>query len=229
MSTAAAQGTKPSWKEKVEATMLSSGTPLSMTYTMAKDGKLAMGMGLTALPERVKGYPTPCLTRAEIEQYLPPLLNRGWQLEWRSREPSTSEEDCNCGPAQVAPGEETPYLVGRYHFLAGDKEAVDRFLADVKLLSDVGEFHHYDSASTDQVSDDIVELTLRVQTHSAKKPAGEAWIPSSGLTIRDIRYAFLVDWIHLGHFRFELMMQRTPKTVSGATELTPEVIERLLL
>jgi hypothetical protein len=41
---------------------------------------------------------------------------------------------------QAAPGEETPYLVGRYHFLSSDKEAVDRFLGDLKLLSDVGEF-----------------------------------------------------------------------------------------
>ncbi|KAH6906370.1 hypothetical protein BKA70DRAFT_1151109 [Coprinopsis sp. MPI-PUGE-AT-0042] len=236
MSTTGPEERKLSWDDKVNAVELSGCIPLNMVYMLAKNGEISLReMGLPVLPERVEGDPAPCLTRAEIEKYLPPLLQRGWILEWRSREASTLE-DRNGSPAQVshgvetsvnaakgAPGEETPYLVSRYQFLTEDEGAVDDYLADIKLLSEVGEFHHYDSTSTDQISDEVVELSLRLQTHNAKKLVGDDWVPASGLTMRDIRFAFLADWVYVGHVRSQLLTQ-----YKAVHRLTPKAVERLL-
>ncbi|KAF5338476.1 hypothetical protein D9611_013300 [Ephemerocybe angulata] len=85
--------------------------------------------------------------------------------------------------------EKLAFLKNTYDFPS--IEAADSFLADVKILSDVGEFHHYDSYSmaplkasgSDFSTASPVSLTFFVQTHSAisegdKKP---------GVTIRDVR------------------------------------------
>ncbi|KAJ2936796.1 hypothetical protein H1R20_g310, partial [Candolleomyces eurysporus] len=97
---------------------------------------------------------------------------------------------------------ELPFLINTYHF--SSIQTADDFLADAKLLSDVGEFHHYDSYSLTPTSADgafqlssPASLTLFVQTHSAMNSSS---VQRPGITIRDVRYTTLLDHLYYSSY-----------------------------
>ncbi|KAF6763316.1 hypothetical protein DFP72DRAFT_841424 [Ephemerocybe angulata] len=206
-----ASETKPKkpWAERIEEAKIMGGeSTLAALYKVAKNPETATHdttSHLPPLPPRAKGHPTPWLNEADTESHLKPLTeSTKWTLEHRL--PTEEEQDrimseCGCSPGEApkAQTEKLAFLKNTYDFPS--IEAADSFLADVKILSDVGEFHHYDSYSmaplkasgSDFSTASPVSLTFFVQTHSAisegdKKP---------GVTIRDVRYAVLLE--HLYH------------------------------
>ena len=136
---------------------------LADLYSIARNpanSSHSLGSQLPPLPQRVKGHPTPYLTRDEIEILLAPLCARSeWNVKFRlpsnSEQDRTAVSDCGCAPndlpSQVCRSRsgtrltskpsfqgELPFLINTYHF--SSIQTADDFLADVKLLSDVGEF-----------------------------------------------------------------------------------------
>lgn len=97
--------------------MLLQGGALTLAdlYNFARNptsASYSFGSQLPALPQRVKGYPTPCLTQDEIEAVLSPLCARSsWGVDFRlpsdSEPERTALSDCGCAPdealSQVCP------------------------------------------------------------------------------------------------------------------------------
>ncbi|KAJ3496219.1 hypothetical protein NMY22_g19841 [Coprinellus aureogranulatus] len=100
----------------------------------------------------------------------------------------TVDKDCGCAPEGGLIHTEFPYLINTYQFASED--AAQEFLGNAKLLSDVGEFHHHDSYSLSPSH----SLTVFVHTHSAINAAS---VQRPALTMRDIRYAILLDHLYL--------------------------------
>ncbi|KAG2001897.1 hypothetical protein CC2G_009510 [Coprinopsis cinerea AmutBmut pab1-1] len=228
---------KPTWSERMKAAKLSEQpsanglTNLLSLYHRSKESTACRSLELPPLPPRASGYPTACLSRNEVEEFLPPLLKRGWRIEFgKQQEGNADPEDCGCSaPESTGDAPPPPYLVKR--FLFHDKLAKAKiFLEDVKVISNIGENHHFDDylvlPSEDGSSS---ELTLYVQTHSGKKPARPSssdieWIETPGLTIRDVRYAILLEHLYISHFSDPSQLPAFENTAG----LSSEVIEKLL-
>ncbi|TFK21897.1 hypothetical protein FA15DRAFT_696071 [Coprinopsis marcescibilis] len=171
-------------------------------YRLAQDPAKTKCPELPTLPPRAKGYPTPCLTRPEIQELLIPVVEHGWTVEFKLPEDKTTqsendEPDCGCGhsSADTPHVRELPFLVRRYRF--NSPTGIQEYLSDVRNISNIGENHHYDSYTITSN-----ELALFVQTHSAKKPrhfvggSTTEWVPTVGITVRDIRYAILLEHLY---------------------------------
>ncbi|KAF9501694.1 hypothetical protein BDN71DRAFT_1500725 [Pleurotus eryngii] len=130
----------------------------------------------TLLPDRVSGWPTPWITAEDFERYMGVLNGNGWGIRFSS---------AHSKPSKSHPSRVVPELLKTYHF--GSDECVVKFVEDLKELMSEENHHCILRVANTQV-------TIYTHTHSARPALGSKNAP--GITLRDVRFAILVDSLH---------------------------------
>ncbi|RPD61222.1 hypothetical protein L226DRAFT_534866 [Lentinus tigrinus ALCF2SS1-7] len=153
--------------------------------------------GLPDLPP-APSYPCPFLTDEEIMTYLDPLYLKSWTVQ--ASNPGQSKN-----PA--------PELVKRFEF--SSQPPLHLFLNAVNEIESKENHHCIQETSTTAV-------TIRVHTHSGLRPASHPEEPrkgriSPGITLRDIRFAYLLEAVADGQKepRLDVTPEEQPHTAKA--------------
>ena len=169
-------------------------------------------------PEIVRGWPTPVISQHELDKFLRPLYQRGWSLEYRRRKHENSPERYHFASLQLYL--ENLSWDGFFSLaeFIGDLEKVEKVRFDSAKSTDVlvdfvlqhnVEWKYKDKAGLDFKSlynlglplPSPVVLLLRTHTAILLRNRGANDIIEDsladknieGVTLRDIRFAILVD------------------------------------
>ncbi|KAI0787728.1 hypothetical protein C8Q74DRAFT_626587 [Fomes fomentarius] len=129
-------------------------------------------------------WPCPWLNEEENSRYLRPLVDsHGWRTRAIALEVKLNENKAGTSTE----------LEKRFTFDTVD--VLDKFLEDMKSLES-SEKHH----ATKEITRDPAAVVVRVHTHSALRPPSNSSDSETmqerkqpGITIRDIRFAYLLD------------------------------------